>query len=103
MRRMHRRKFMQAAGSLLLSPALFAGMRRDGSTGAAGDAAAARREALRFEAQRRFVRTPYGEVAYVARGSGRAVLMLHGFPLNGFQWRGAIERLSPHALCIAPD
>jgi pimeloyl-ACP methyl ester carboxylesterase len=31
------------------------------------------------------------------------VLLLHGFPLNGFQWRGVIERLAPHALCIAPD
>jgi pimeloyl-ACP methyl ester carboxylesterase len=42
-------------------------------------------------------------VAYVERGSGRAVLLLHGFPLNSYQWRGAIERLAPHARCIAPD
>lgn len=31
------------------------------------------------------------------------MLLLHGFPLNSFQWRAVIERLSPHALCIAPD
>jgi pimeloyl-ACP methyl ester carboxylesterase len=97
MRRMKRRKFMLAAGGLLLSPVLPAAMQRR------HDADFARREALRFESQRRFARTPYGDVAYVARGSGRAVLMLHGFPLNGFQWRGAIERLCPHARCIAPD
>jgi len=24
-------------------------------------------------------------------------------PLNGFQWRGALERLSPHRRWIAPD
>jgi pimeloyl-ACP methyl ester carboxylesterase len=24
-------------------------------------------------------------------------------PLNGFQWRGALERLWPHRRCIAPD
>jgi pimeloyl-ACP methyl ester carboxylesterase len=30
-------------------------------------------------------------------------LFLHGFPLNSFQWRGAIERLSPYRRCIAPD
>ena len=34
---------------------------------------------------------------------GRAVLLLHGFPLNSFQWRGVIDRLAPHAHCIAPD
>lgn len=44
-----------------------------------------------------------GNVAYVEHGIGRAVLMLHGFPLNSFQWRGAIARLAPHARCIAPD
>ena len=34
---------------------------------------------------------------------GQAALFLHGAPLNGFQWRGAIERLSAHRRCIAPD
>lgn len=89
---------MHGAAGLLLSPALAAKAVRP-----LPDDDAARREALRFASQRRSVRTPYGDVAYVARGSGRAVLMLHGFPLNGFQWRGAIARLSPHALCVAPD
>jgi haloalkane dehalogenase len=60
-------------------------------------------DAARFTALRRFARTPFGEVAFVEQGQGRAVLLLHGFPLNSFQWRGVIERLSPFALCIAPD
>ncbi|HEX3398404.1 MAG TPA: alpha/beta hydrolase [Steroidobacteraceae bacterium] len=30
-------------------------------------------------------------------------MFLHGYPLNGFQWRGALERLSVHRRCIAPD
>jgi pimeloyl-ACP methyl ester carboxylesterase len=30
-------------------------------------------------------------------------LFLRGFPLNGFQWRGALVRLSAHRHCIAPD
>jgi len=84
---------MGAAGSLLASMLGGCVTGRTVSPRAAAD----------FAGQRRFARTPHGEVAYVARGSGRAVLLLHGFPLNGFQWRGAIERLSPHALCIAPD
>ena len=38
-----------------------------------------------------------------ARGAGAAALFLHGFPLNSFQWRGVIDRLTPERRCIAPD
>ncbi len=37
------------------------------------------------------------------RGRGPAAIFLHGYPLNGFQWRGALERLQVHRTCIAPD
>ena len=67
----------------------------------AGDAAPLR--AANFTALRKFVRTPFGEVACVERGAGRAALFLHGFPLNGFQWRGAIDHLAAYRRCIAPD
>src|SRR3954470_6087289 len=60
-------------------------------------------DAAAFTRLRRVARTRYGDIAYVAQGSGRTVLLLHGFPLNGFQWRGVIPRLAPHARCIAPD
>ncbi len=60
-------------------------------------------DAAGFRASRRFVATKLGRIAYVERGSGPAALFLHGFPLNGFQWRGALERLSPDRRCIAPD
>lgn len=60
-------------------------------------------DAADFLAARRFVRTRLGEIAVVERGQGEAALFLHGFPLNGFQWRGALARLSPHRRCIAPD
>ncbi|HEY8998599.1 MAG TPA: alpha/beta hydrolase [Edaphobacter sp.] len=46
---------------------------------------------------------PGTKIAYVERGSGQVALFLHGYPLNGFQWRGAMERLSPYRRCIAPD
>lgn len=36
-------------------------------------------------------------------GEGPAALFLHGFPMNGFQWRGSLERLSRHRRCLAPD
>ena len=56
-----------------------------------------------WTASRRFVATPAGRVACVERGSGDAALFLHGFPLSGFQWRGALARLSDRRRCIAPD
>lgn len=56
-----------------------------------------------FHAARRFADTSFGKIAYVERGSGDAALFLHGLPLNGFQWRGALERLSPFRRCVAPD
>jgi pimeloyl-ACP methyl ester carboxylesterase len=60
-------------------------------------------DATAFTALRRFSETPFGRIAYVERGSGPAALFLHGLPLNGFHWRGSLERLSPHRRCIAPD
>lgn len=62
-----------------------------------------RMTAAAFHATRRFATTPFGDIAYVERGSGDVALFLHGFPLNGFQWRGALDRLSPYRRCIAPD
>jgi pimeloyl-ACP methyl ester carboxylesterase len=60
-------------------------------------------DAAAWHAARRYLKLPQGRVAYVERGTGATALFLHGFPLNGFQWRGALERLSPHRRCIAPD
>jgi haloalkane dehalogenase len=60
-------------------------------------------DARAFHASRRFVDVPISRVAYVERGHGPAALFVHGYPLNGFQWRGALERLQAHRRCIAPD
>ncbi|HJU40414.1 MAG TPA: alpha/beta hydrolase [Tahibacter sp.] len=56
-----------------------------------------------FAAARRFAKLAQGRIAYVDRGRGDVVLFLHGFPLNGYQWRGAIERLAGERRCLAPD
>ncbi len=56
-----------------------------------------------FHQSRRFADLPVSRVAYIERGTGPAALFLHGFPLNGYQWRGAIDRLSKHRRCIAAD
>ncbi|HEV7777831.1 MAG TPA: alpha/beta hydrolase [Luteibacter sp.] len=60
-------------------------------------------DATAFRAARRFADTPFGRIAYVERGSGNAALFLHGAPLNGYQWRGALDRLSSYRRCVAPD
>jgi haloalkane dehalogenase len=58
---------------------------------------------LHRAARRRFVETPQGRIAYLERGTGEAALFLHGFPLSGYQWRGALERLAARRRCLAPD
>ncbi|WP_044562037.1 alpha/beta fold hydrolase [Azospirillum sp. B4] len=65
-------------------------------------------DAAAYRSLRRYAGTPFGHVAYIGQGpaDGRAALdalFLHGFPLNSFQWRGAIDRLSAHRRCLAPD
>lgn len=98
---MHRREFMILAGGALAGGAVgYAGpwKHRD-----AAKAALPSIDAATFHASRRFVDTEFGSIACVERGEGPVALFLHGLPLNGFQWRGALERLSPHRRCIAPD
>jgi haloalkane dehalogenase len=60
-------------------------------------------DVLQFHASRKFVDLSVGRIACVERGRGAAALFLHGYPLNGYQWRGALSRLSPWRRCIAPD
>jgi pimeloyl-ACP methyl ester carboxylesterase len=56
-----------------------------------------------YTSNRKFRKLPMSRVAWVESGRGPAALFLHGFPLNGYQWRGALERLGSLRRCIAPD
>jgi haloalkane dehalogenase len=96
---MKRRDLIRMGGRMLLAQALVS----CGGSGLRSQAAARGHEAAAFDARRRILRTASGEISYVARGSGRAALFLHGFPLNAFQWRGVMDALAPYRLCIAPD
>src|SRR5262249_41716089 len=60
-------------------------------------------DAAWYRQHRRFADLSTSRVAYVERGTGPAALFIHGYPLNGYQWRGALERLHRHRRCIAPD
>jgi haloalkane dehalogenase len=59
--------------------------------------------ALEFAKTRQFVTTDSGRIAYIERGQGNAALLLHGFFLNSFQWRGVMPRVSVLRRCVAPD
>jgi len=63
----------------------------------------AQAQATEWTRRRSFLGNASGRIAYVDAGSGDAVLMLHGYPLNGFQWRGVVEQLSLAHRCIVPD
>ena len=93
---MQRREFLQFTAGMLAVGAMGGYARRAWSMQQAMDAKA-------FHASRRFLPTAQGRIAYVERGTGEPALFLHGFPLNSFQWRGALDRLSPYRRCIAPD
>lgn len=102
---MDRRDFLMAAATLTAGAALAGAGRATAArpAGAPGQAAAGGTDVASFAAARRFAELPQGRIAYVERGSGPAALFLHGFPLNGYQWRGALDRLSMHRRCIVPD
>ncbi|MFZ6872301.1 alpha/beta fold hydrolase [Undibacterium sp. Di27W] len=91
---MQRRRFLQMSGSLLTASAMAYGA--GAQTKPASDAAA-------FHAQRRYATLACGRIAYIERGKAEVALFLHGAPLNSFQWRGAIDLLSPYRRCLAPD
>jgi len=99
-----RRRFLALAGAAFSAGALSAAMGRDRAERSSVPLDVTDTfDAVAFANARVFATTEFGRVAYVERGRGRAALFLHGFPLNSFQWRGAIERLAAHRRCIAPD
>jgi len=60
-------------------------------------------DAAWYRKSRRFADLAMSRVAYVEHGRGPAALFVHGYPLNSYQWRGALELLHQHRRCIAPD
>jgi pimeloyl-ACP methyl ester carboxylesterase len=91
---MLRREFLQTSSAATM--ALYA-------CDAYGKTAPTKIDAAWYRQKQRFVDLPMARVAYVAFGRGPAALFIHGFPLNNYQWRGALERLHPYRQCIAPD
>lgn len=97
---MDRRSFLQACATAAGGGALTV---LHATPGRQENAREAAQETAEFSRLRRFADTSFGRIAYVERGSGLAALFLHGFPLNGFHWRGSLARLSRHRRTLAPD
>lgn len=102
---MHRRQFIQLLAASVPGTGIVGCVSNTPSmaTRASRETASTAMSAAEFHAARRLLDTRFGKIAYVERGAGEAALFLHGFPLNGFQWRGAIPTLSKYRRCIAPD
>jgi pimeloyl-ACP methyl ester carboxylesterase len=96
---MRRRQFLELTGATLAAGVVA----NVGASPSQGASPAQPTNAAAFSAARRFADLAFGKIAYVERGSGPAALFLHGAPLNGFQWRGALDRLSAFRRCVAPD
>jgi haloalkane dehalogenase len=93
--------FVNAAGGLAV--AALSGCRVPASFSTAPAPGTVKLDAAAFRAARRYTQLRSGRIVHVERGSGPAALFIHGYPLNGYQWRGALERLSPYRRCISPD
>jgi pimeloyl-ACP methyl ester carboxylesterase len=51
----------------------------------------------------RTVEVPAGTVAYRERGSGPAIVFVHGVGVNGDLWRHVVPALAGEYRCVAPD
>jgi pimeloyl-ACP methyl ester carboxylesterase len=99
---MNRRHFIRVNGFAIGGVLMDACMRTQSAPGIR-PSPLAELDARSFAHARQFATTSVGRIAYVERGRGPATLFLHGYPLNGFQWRGAIDRLQGIRRCVAPD
>ncbi|MFL6698947.1 MAG: alpha/beta fold hydrolase [Vitreoscilla sp.] len=56
-----------------------------------------------FQACRKSVSTPSGQISYVEMGEGPVALFVHGVLLNGYLWRHQMSALAHERRCIAVD
>lgn len=99
---MYRREFLRFTAAGAVTHSLLGRIRPEAGTWL-GFQGSGPIDAAAFHAMRKFASTRFGRIAYVERGKGPVALFLHGDPLNSFQWRGALERLSDIRRCVAID
>jgi haloalkane dehalogenase len=53
--------------------------------------------------EKRFVDVDGARMAYVERGTGRPIVLLHGNPTSSYLWRDVMPELEGLGRCLAPD
>lgn len=53
--------------------------------------------------ERKEVQLPAGTIRYREAGSGKPVVFVHGYLVDGRLWDGVVDRLSDRFRCLAPD
>jgi len=53
--------------------------------------------------QRKEIDLPAGRIRYREAGSGKPVVFVHGYLVDGRLWDGVVDRLADRCRCIAPD
>lgn len=53
--------------------------------------------------QRKEIDLPAGRIRYREAGSGKPIVFVHGYLVDGRLWDGVVDRLSDRFRCIAPD
>lgn len=53
--------------------------------------------------ERKEVELPAGTIRYREAGSGKPVVFVHGYLVDGRLWNGVVDRLSDRFRCLAPD
>jgi pimeloyl-ACP methyl ester carboxylesterase len=53
--------------------------------------------------QRKEIDLPAGRIRYREAGSGKPVVFVHGYLVDGRLWDGVVDRLSDRYRCLAPD
>jgi pimeloyl-ACP methyl ester carboxylesterase len=56
-----------------------------------------------MSSQRKEIDLPSGRIRYREAGSGRPIVFVHGYLVDGRLWDGVVDRLSDRFRCIAPD
>jgi pimeloyl-ACP methyl ester carboxylesterase len=55
------------------------------------------------ESERKEIDLPAGRIRYREAGSGKPVVFVHGYLVDGRLWDGVVDRLSDRFRCLAPD
>lgn len=56
-----------------------------------------------FSRRKRFIDVGGRQIAYIDEGTGEPLLLLHGCPFHGYEWKDVIPLLSPRFRVLAPD